>query len=244
MQNTPSFPRSFGVGSSGADTSDIHNLRASDSTVNSVRGNLIFDECSGNGCTIPAHIEAALDTGRTSVSFMPPAFSRGDLARSLLYMAVRYDGSETNTEKLILSDVANQTAFTMGNLTTILRWHFEDPPADMEITRNKKVCELFQHNRNPFIDFPELATKLFAPELPPASTSIPTSPHTLSPSSSDSLSPTNVESPSTDNPRDYAVIVGAAVGSIFAVGILISMTWIFCKRFKTSQKTEFQNITL
>jgi len=100
------WPKSYGVGYTGPDTSDLHSLRAADWSVNSARNNRYYDNCeASDGCTVPAHTEAAADTGKKSESgttgiFMPPANVRGDLARSLFYMAVRYDGSEANTENL------------------------------------------------------------------------------------------------------------------------------------------------
>ena len=99
-----SWPKSYGVGYSGPDYSDLHALYAADWNVNSARNNLYFDDCPASACTVPAHSEAASDTAKDATRFQPPASRRGDLARSMFYMAVRYDGSETNTEDLQLAD--------------------------------------------------------------------------------------------------------------------------------------------
>jgi hypothetical protein len=49
----------------------------------------------------------------------------------------------------------------MGKLSVLLQWHEEDPPDDAERERNERVCASYQGNRNPFIDFPQIAAALF-----------------------------------------------------------------------------------
>ncbi|GMH63542.1 hypothetical protein TrRE_jg11497, partial [Triparma retinervis] len=157
------WPKSYGVGYTGPDTSDLLSLRAADWSVNSARNNRWYDDCvDEDECDIPAHGEAAMDTGKrtspgTNGLFMPPAAVRGDLARSIFYMATRYDGSEGNTEDLRISDCPCDTGNTMGILSTMLRWHSEDPVDEEEVARNGMLCSRYQGNRNPFIDYPELA---------------------------------------------------------------------------------------
>lgn len=87
------WPKSRGIGTSGADFTDIHHLRPADATVNTARSNLFFGECD-ESCTSPAHQEAAADTAKDSVEFAPPESARGDVARALFYMSARY--TETN----------------------------------------------------------------------------------------------------------------------------------------------------
>jgi hypothetical protein len=113
---------------------------------------------------VPAHVEAALDTGKSATFFMPPAIHRGDVARTVLYMATRYDGRDANTLKLLVTDCPGATTagYMMGRLTTLLEWHRLDPPSVREQYRNGAVCG-FQGNRNPYVDFPELASKVFGP---------------------------------------------------------------------------------
>ena len=154
------WPKSYGVGYTGADYSDLHHLRAADWNVNAARNNLYFDSC--DACNSPAHAEAAPSTAKDKYSFRPPGNMRGDIARSMFYMAVRYfGGEEKNTEGLKLGDCPCQHTFTMGKLSTLLKWHLEDPPSGEEVNRTKNICELYQNNRNPFVDYPELAPAIF-----------------------------------------------------------------------------------
>ena len=101
-------------------------------------------------------VVAASDTAEGSNAWLPPANVRGDIARTLFYMTLRYDGSETNTENLNFGD-ANSPA----QLATLIAWHRSDPVDEFEANRNMIICEQFQGNRNPFIDFPELVDLLF-----------------------------------------------------------------------------------
>jgi hypothetical protein len=98
---------------------------------------------------------------------------RGDVARALMYMDVRYEGSfaEEHIEpNLRLTDdiaqIVNVDASAtgsdafMGLLEVLRRWHVEDPVDDLERRRNT-VVYLFQGNRNPFVDHPEMVEALF-----------------------------------------------------------------------------------
>eukprot|EP00656_Telonema_subtile_P055677 TRINITY_DN8691_c0_g1_i3.p1 TRINITY_DN8691_c0_g1~~TRINITY_DN8691_c0_g1_i3.p1 ORF type:complete len:425 (+),score=62.83 TRINITY_DN8691_c0_g1_i3:120-1394(+) len=165
------FPRSWGLFDTGADFPDLHNLRASDPKVNGARGNLWFDDCSV-GCITPAHPLAASDTSRNGESFTPPVAIRGDVARAVMYMALRYDGADPNTMNLKLTSCPCLASSPprFGNLSTLLRWHREDPPDAAEVTRNLRACNI-QGNRNPFVDFPDLSSLFesnssFAPVAP------------------------------------------------------------------------------
>lgn len=89
--------------------------------------------------------------------FQPPASVRGDIARALFYMAVRYDGDavqDPGTRDLELSDSPDASWGYMGVLSVLRAWHEADPVDDVERLRNGLVCGQ-QGNRNPFIDHPE-----------------------------------------------------------------------------------------
>eukprot|EP01082_Thalassiosira_pseudonana_P005729 g5445.t1 g5445 contig2:553941-556609(-) len=160
------WPRSRGIADNGYDHTDLHHMRPSDCNVNAARSNLLFGECgtaSTSTCTIPAHPEAAVGTEKDNMSFLPPKNVRGDIARAILYMDLRYDGDESNTNDLVVSDCPDSVPNSsgMGYLSQLLEWHAEDPVDDNERARNDAVCKQYQGNRNPFVDYPELATKYF-----------------------------------------------------------------------------------
>ena len=111
------------------------------------------------------------DEDVTNMVFEPQDSDKGDIARALFYMAACYNnfsGNETITQfnpNLLLVDYATSDGaaeessathpVTMGILSDLLEWHKMDPVDEYEIHRNNLIYKNFQHNRNPFIDFPE-----------------------------------------------------------------------------------------
>ena len=108
--------------------SDAHALRAVDGQENSSRGNQHYGQYTGPSGNLGSF--------------------KGDVARSVLYMQIRYNG-------LSVVNGYPSTTGQMGDLATILDWHRNDPPDDFEMNRNNIVYN-WQFNRNPFIDQPDL----------------------------------------------------------------------------------------
>jgi len=137
---------------------DVHNLKPCDRSVNASRGTKDFD-FGGN-----QHVEAS-DCLNDSDSWEPADHVKGDIARILFYMVVRYDPGvdhENNTFDLELVDYTtpNNTEPILGKLSSLLDWHLSDPVDDFEINRNQIIFG-FQENRNPFIDHPNLVNYLW-----------------------------------------------------------------------------------
>ena len=145
---------------------DLHHLRPCDATVNSFKGNRDFDY----GTT--TYTDPTPPSGYTGVTgcksygsytFEPRDEDKGDVARMLFYMAVRYDGGDTSYD-LELVDYVNSAASNnqpyYGKLTTLLAWHIADPPDAWEALRNNRIQNL-QGNRNPFIDHPEFVASIW-----------------------------------------------------------------------------------
>lgn len=80
---------------------------------------------------------------------------RGDAARIIFYCAMA-NGSLTLVDKSSDDNDNN----TMGKLSDILRWNLTYGVKQREMNRNEAV-EAIQGNRNPFIDHPEYACKIW-----------------------------------------------------------------------------------
>ncbi|WOL13854.1 hypothetical protein Cni_G22634 [Canna indica] len=162
------WPRSYGL-TDGPALTDLYNIRPADANVNSSRGNKYYGECTAvsTHCVRPANNEAAPDTEADKESWAPPVQVRGDVARSLMYMAVSYGFQQPDGRPpLQLSDSPNIEKSEMGLLSTLLRWNKLDPPSKVEQLRNDRICKLYQHNRNPFIDHPEYANLIWKHATP------------------------------------------------------------------------------
>ncbi len=168
---------------------DFHHLRLSDSSYNSTRSNIAYGTCNGS-CN-----EAVTDVnnGQGGGSGVYPGNSnwytgsggggtyevwggrRGDVARGLLYLDVRYAGGmhgirEVSEPDLELTDDTGliQTSggvnvtgkAYMGRRAVLLQWHLDDPVDQLERDRNEVIYQ-FQGNRNPFVDHPEWVNCIF-----------------------------------------------------------------------------------
>ena len=147
------WPQSYGLADTDART-DVHNLVPVDRTVNSSRGNKVFDEA-----TTPHH---ECTVCRVSGEAWEPAPEvQGDVARVAFYMDVRYEGGPLDdVGDLSLSDDSDPDARRFGVLSTLVRWHCADPVSAEEVRRHEIVAAA-QGNRNAFVDAPELAETLY-----------------------------------------------------------------------------------
>ena len=155
----------FGT-SKGAGT-DVHHLRPSDISVNSVRNNRNFDECItcidivDNGFNTGSKRDADLWT------FEPRDEVKGDVARMIFYMAVRYEGESGEPDLELTNTLLSNTDQSPLHavLSTLLYWSNMDSVSDWERNRNDIIYTDYQHNRNPFIDYPELAEYLWGDSI-------------------------------------------------------------------------------
>jgi hypothetical protein len=122
---------------------DVHNLRACDCQMNSFRSNRLFEDGSGD-----SHVTV-------SDEWYPGDQWKGDVARIVMYMHIRYTSQTPAND---IGTGANNYHSDMPDV--FLDWNVEDPVSEYETQRNT-VLESMQGNRNPFIDNPYLATKLW-----------------------------------------------------------------------------------
>ena len=123
---------------------DNHNIFACEGQINGYRGNLPYDELEhteSNRVTVFGH---ATDCYKTSSKFEPCDEAKGEVARSVMYGAVIYDYTIT---QMIPIDIA-------------LKWNIQHPVTNRDIYRNNTVQSL-QGNRNPFVDHPEYACRIW-----------------------------------------------------------------------------------
>ncbi|KLD80112.1 ribonuclease [Xanthomonas hyacinthi] len=196
-----SWPNSLGFGSASGDKglpyapyTDTHMLYLTDSTWNADRGNKPYANCDSNCGERITEANAGFGGGSGSYpgnsnwvrtpdgnggSFEVWNHRKGDMARAVMYMAIRYEGGtdaatgqsepdlELTDERSKIVQTSASPAY-MGLLSTLIAWSQQDPPDDAERARNEVVYS-FQGNRNPFIDHPEWATSSLFTSATPAS---------------------------------------------------------------------------
>ena len=140
---------------------DLHHVYPTDGYVNNRRGNYAFGEVNNATWTSQNGGKLGPNTvsGFSGTVFEPIDDYKGDIARALMYVSVRYyqeDGSWST------SDMSNKSVIKDWAMTMLLRWHKEDPVDEKEINRNNKVYNI-QGNRNPFVDYPEFAPMIWDP---------------------------------------------------------------------------------
>jgi len=122
--------------------SDLHHLFPSDSKLNSIRGSFWFGEVDNPKQALKCG-ESKFGTwnGRGQF-FEPPEAHKGHVARALLYFSIRYNLPIDAQEEALLK-----------------KWNKAEPVDADERARNDAIMKI-QGNRNPFVDFPELADQI------------------------------------------------------------------------------------
>lgn len=94
--------------------------------------------------------------GGAQYVFEPDDEYKGDFARTYFYMVTCYQNLQWNTSYMWMLQRNTYPTLTPWAMNLLLKWHREDPVSQKEVMRNENVYG-FQNNRNPFIDFPDLA---------------------------------------------------------------------------------------
>ena len=142
----PKSHGNFGTSMTKVAGTDLHSLRPVDNTVNSARSNKDF----GNA-TNP-HWECT-ECDSSADFWEPSDMTKGDAARSVFYMDVRYNGFGNEPDLTLVNgttETSSEYGF-LGDLCTLYDWHFTDPVSTFEINRNNEIYTI-QGNRNPFVD--------------------------------------------------------------------------------------------
>jgi len=124
---------------------DLHHLFACESRCNSFRSNIpYFDFADYN----PTQLEEVVreECGKREDRRFEPEFNKGAVARATLYYILRYPQMLENN-------------YDESGLQTLIDWHKNNPVSIYEKHRNYKIFQM-QGNRNPLIDFPELAQNI------------------------------------------------------------------------------------
>ncbi len=156
-----SFPKSWFNDASPMYT-DLFHLYPTDGFVNGRRGNYPYGETDNPHWTSQngSKVGNSDFPGYTGTVFEPIDEYKGDFARTYFYMATRYHNIFQNFSSPMLSNT-QYPGFTEWALQLLLTWHQQDTVSTKEINRNNAVYAK-QGNRNPFIDHPDFAERIWS----------------------------------------------------------------------------------
>ncbi len=191
--NSLGFPGDTGdLGLPYAPYTDTHMLRLTDTQWNADRGNRPYADCPvaascGERPTEPngsvgggSGVYPGQSNWVNNSAFEVWNARKGEFARAVMYMAIRYEGGIdpssgqrepdlelTDDRSLIVSSSDVTRPAYMGLLAALLDWNAQNPPGADERARDETVYH-YQHNRNPFVDHPEWATRALFESAPPS----------------------------------------------------------------------------
>ena len=141
---------------------DMHHIFATDGYVNNKRGNFPFGEVQSASWTSQngSKLGSCKTPGYNGTVFEPIDEYKGDFARAIMYMSVRYYSEDSGWSN---SDMTTKSVIKPWAITMLLRWNAADPVSQKEIDRNNAIYNDYQHNRNPFVDHPEYADMIWDP---------------------------------------------------------------------------------
>lgn len=157
-----SFPKSWWGG--GTDTpayTDLNHLYPSEMKANTAKSNYPLGVCSStsfdNGISKVGPPVTGQGGGAAKV-FEPDNEYKGDLARAYFYMVCCYQNLTWKYTYMVQQNL--YPTLNSWAINLLMQWHRQDPPSQKEYDRNEEVYKI-QNNRNPFIDYPELAEYLW-----------------------------------------------------------------------------------
>lgn len=150
------LPKSWWGGENNEAYKDLFNLNPSDARANqqksnSAPGHVTKGDKFDNGSF---RMDSKSKSQYNYICWEPEAQYRGDFARTYFFMATAYEYLEWTA----YPDYINKNTYLMFSdaiIQVLLDWHRSDPVSDKERCR-ADVISTIQHNRNPFIDYPEL----------------------------------------------------------------------------------------
>lgn len=145
--------------------SDLFHLYPTDGYVNNMRGNLPFGEVGKANWTSSNGSKRGTSNypGYSDIVFEPVDIYKGDFARTYFYMVTCYEDKLGSWNSDMLSKKA-YPGFTAWAQNLLLKWSRNDEVSQKEIDRNETVYRI-QGNRNPFIDYPQLAEYIWGDSI-------------------------------------------------------------------------------
>lgn len=150
--------------------SDLFHVIPTDARVNNFRGNDPMGETSStayidNSSYALGHLGTSNFPGYSGKVYEPADEYKGDFARIYFYMCARYRDKSLNSSPGSAIFTPQPTDLTSYAVALFMKWHRQDPVSQKEIDRNNAIDINYQHNRNPFVDYPYLAEYIWGTKI-------------------------------------------------------------------------------
>lgn len=152
---------------------DLFHMYPVSGRVNSIRNDNPYGEVQEGKATYTSNNGSmrgpSATPGFEGTVFEPIDEYKGDLARTYFYMVTRYENEVADWDTVynnggkkacVVCNGTSTQAMQDWAVALFLKWHRQDPVSQKEINRNDSIFTI-QHNRNPYIDFPELVEKIW-----------------------------------------------------------------------------------
>lgn len=157
-----SFPKSWWGGSKNQAYCDLFNLMPCETSINSKKSNYAMGKVtsggSGNGCTTVGRDDAGRQV------WEPADEWKGDFARNYFYMVTAYSNLTWTSNGLDMLENNDWPTLQTWAYKLLLEWSRQDPVDNIEKERNEAVYGI-QGNRNPFVDYPNLAEYIWGDSI-------------------------------------------------------------------------------
>ncbi len=135
---------------------DLNHLYPAEAQANQKKSNYPLGVVTGtpfysNGMV---KVGQGVNSGGAKYVFEPNDEYKGDFARTYFYMVTCYQNMNWVTTWQVMN--GTYPSLQQWSIELLLKWHRQDQVSQKEIDRNEQVYKI-QGNRNPFIDYPELA---------------------------------------------------------------------------------------
>ncbi|MDO9153542.1 MAG: endonuclease, partial [Paludibacter sp.] len=157
-----SFPKSWWGGYVNGAYKDLFHLYPADGITNSTKSDLPLGEVAGTPTFFNGKSKIGKNgfgTAYTDNCFEPADEFKGDFARSYFYIATVYQELFPHFGSPML-DKNSYPTWKNWAVDLLLKWNAQDPVSSKELARIEAVYNI-QGNRNPFIDYPDLANYIW-----------------------------------------------------------------------------------
>lgn len=155
-----SLPKSWWGGTENDAYKDLYLLNPADRVANNNKSNYPPGILSDSNKVNNGTFFMGKDTQWKDYAFSIIDEYKGDFARAYFYVATAYHDMKWDSSYSKYVTNTSYLTFTPYLIEVLLQWHRIDPVSEKEINRLDAISTI-QHNRNPFIEYPELVEHIW-----------------------------------------------------------------------------------